>query len=73
MVDVSRPGHHCEACAMDADDVMLRESLPKEDRSNLLLRDAWAVLREAGFYGHDTSTLADGIRWLAAKVATETT
>lgn len=31
------------------------------------IADAWTALREAGFYGHDSSTLADGIRWLAQK------
>jgi hypothetical protein len=30
---------------------------------------AWKALGDAGFYGHDSSTLEDGIRWLAQKAS----
>lgn len=30
-----------------------------------VIKEAWGALHEAGFYGSDSSSLADGIRWLA--------
>lgn len=36
-----------------------------DDRRDMLIREAWKALQEAGFYGSDSSTIVDGIRWLA--------
>lgn len=33
-----------------------------------IIQRAWRALEDAGYYGHDSSSIEDGIKWLAAKV-----
>ena len=51
---------------IDDRDERIAELEARTRRVTALLNDAWAEVQAAGFYGSDSSSLVDGVRWLAS-------